>query len=207
MLPATEHDTIRTSASSSACLLTAEGLGVHPSAMARLEHQGVLRRLAPGVYVGATHPTHPLVEVAAWTLRHPSVVAGLLTAAVHHDLTDAFARGTWMFVPLGTSPPRSRVAPVHVVQTALRFVDPETDAENGIETLTVHGVDVRLTGPDRTTLDLWRHPRRIPQEYALDALRRRVKNEGFEMPRLARLARRLGVWRRIEPVLQGLVLR
>jgi predicted transcriptional regulator of viral defense system len=194
-------------AASSAHLLTAESVVVHPSAMARLEHEGVVRRVLPGVYVGAHHATHKLIEAAAWTLKHPQAVVALLTAAVYHDLTDAFARGTWLFVPLGASPPRSRVASVHVVQTAPRFVAPEHDAENDIATLAVHGVDVRLTGPDRTVIDLWRYPRRIPREYALDALRRRVGAGGFEMPRFARLATRLGVWGRIEPVAQGLVMR
>lgn len=202
-----EHEAIRMGAASSARLLTAEALDVHPSAMARLEHEGVVRRVIPGVYVGAQHATHKLIEAAAWTLKHPQAVVALLTAAVYYDLTDAFARGTWLFVPLGASPPRSRIASVHVVQTAPRFVDPEHDAENDIATLPVHGVDVRLTGPDRTVIDLWRYPRRIPREYALDALRRRVGAGGFEMPTFARLATSLGVWGRIEPVAQGLVMR
>lgn len=203
----TEHEAIRMGAATSAGLLTAGGLGVHPSAMSRLEHEGVVRRVIPGVYVGAQHPAHRLIEAAAWTLKHPRAVVSLLTAAVYHDLTDAFARGTWLFVPLGASPPRSRVAPVHVVQTAPRFVDPEHDAENDISVLGVHGVDLRLTGPDRTVIDLWRYPRKIPREYALDALRRRVRAKGFEMPKFARLARNLGGWDKIEPVAQGLVMR
>lgn len=207
MVHVTEHGAIRARAHASAELLTAASLGVHPSAMARLEHEGTLRRLVPGVYVGAEHPTHPLVDAAAWTLRHPDVVVGLLTAAVHHGLTDAFARGTWLFVPLGGSPPRSRVVDVHVVQTARHFVDPASDDQNGIVTIEVHGVDVRVTNPERTTLDLWRYPRRISRENALVALGRCVQREGFEMPRFARLARRLGVWDRVEPVVQGLVLR
>lgn len=203
----TEHETIRQEATASDRLLTATDLGVHPSAMTRLANEGVLRRIVAGVYIGARHPTHGLIEAAAWTRRHPEAVAGLLTAAIHHGLTDAFARGTWLFVPLGSSPPRSRVVGVHVVQTAPRFVDPASDATHGIQTLAVHGVDVRVTDPDRTTLDLWRYPRRISREYALDGLRRRVLGAGFEMPRFARLGRVLGVWSKVEPVVQGLVLR
>lgn len=194
-------------AASSNRLLTAAQLGVHPSAMARLEHEGVVRRVIPGIYVGTHHPTHKLIEAAAWTLKHPLAVVGLLTAAVYHDLTDAFARGTWLFVPLGASPPRSRVANVHVVQIVPRLVEPDRDVENGISSFAVHGVDIRLTGPDRTVVDLWRYPGKIPREYALDALRRRLRSDEFEMPKFARLARDLGAWQKIEPVAQGLVLR
>jgi predicted transcriptional regulator of viral defense system len=207
VLYVTEHEAIRMGAAASARLLTPAQLDVSASAMARLEDEGVLRRVITGVYVGAHHPTHPLIEAAAWTLKHPKAVACLLTAAVYHDLTDAFARGTWLFVPFGASPPRSRVTPVHVLQVALRLVDPDLDDEMGIEAVSVHGVTVRLTSPDRTTLDLWRYERRISREYALDALRRRVGAPDFEMPRFARLARRLQVWNKVEPVAQGLVLR
>lgn len=204
MNPPTQHETIRKGATSSARLLTAAELDVHSSAMARLEQEGAIERIIPGVYIGASHPRHPLSEVAAWTLRHPEAVACLLTAAVYHKLTDAFPRGVWLFVPLGTPPPRSRVAPVHVVQVVPRFVEPDADAENGIQRLDVHGVEVRITGPDRTTLDLWRYSRHVSREYALDALRRRMRESGFQMYLFARLARRLGVWDRVEPVAEGM---
>jgi predicted transcriptional regulator of viral defense system len=203
----TEHEAIRMGAVASDRLLTAAQLEVSAPAMARMEDEGVLRRVITGVYVGTQHPTHPLIEAAAWTLKHPKAVACLLTAAVYHDLTDAFERGTWLFVPFGASPPRSRVNPVHVLQVAPRLVEPDLDAEMGIETVSVHGVAVRLTSLDRTTLDLWRYDQRIPREYVLDALRRRVGAQDFEMPRFARLARRLDVWNKVEPVAQGLVLR
>lgn len=200
-------DAIRLHAQASAGLFTATGKGVDPDAMARLEREGVLHRVIPGVYLGAQHSRHPLVEAAAWVLRHPQAVVCLLTAAVYYDLVDAFARGTWLFVPLGASVPRSRVVHVHVIQTAPRFVDPPLDGENGITTLHVHGIEVRITDPDRTTLDLWRYPRRVSSEHAIEALRRRVRAEGFEMPRFARLARRLDVWSRVERIVQGLALR
>lgn len=200
-------EAIRLHARLSSDLFTATGKGVDPDAMARLERDGVLYRVIPGVYLGAQHARHPLVEAAAWVMRHPRTVVGLLTAAVNHDLVDAFARGTWLFVPLGCSVPRSRVVQVQVVQTALKFVDPALDAENGIGTIRVHGIDVRITDPDRTTLDLWRYPRRISSEHAIEALRRRVRAKGFEMPRFARLARRLHVWDRVERIVQGLALR
>ena len=200
-------DAIRLHARASADLFTATEKGADPDAMGRLEREGVLYRVIPGVYLGAQHSRHPLIEAAAWVLRHPHAVVCLLTAAVYHDLVDAFARGTWLFVPLGCSVPRSRVVQVHVVQTAPKFVDPALDEENGISMIHVHGIGVRITDPDRTTLDLWRYPRRVSSEHAIEALRRRVRAEGFEMPRFARLARRLNVWDRVERVVQGLSLR
>ena len=175
--------------------------------MSRMEQTGALERIIPGVYVGAAHKQHPLIEAAAWTVRHPRAVACLLTAAVHHELTDAFAGGTWLYVPLGSSPPRSRVVRVHVVQTAEWLVNPVHDEDNGIDVIQVHGVNLHVTGPNRTALDLWRYPRRVPIEHALEALRRLVSDNKFHLPAFARLGRRLGIWPKVEPVVQGLVLR
>lgn len=202
----TTHDEIRAAAATDR-LWRAVDLGAPTDAMSRMSREGVLDRIIPGVYLGSHHEQQALTEAAAWTLKHPLAVVCLLTAAAHHGLTDAFTGGTWLYVPKGSSPPRSTVVPVHVVQTALKFVDPEQDKLNGIFNVEVHGVRVRVTNPDRTTLDLWRYPRHVSAEHALRALRERVRTEDFGIPSFARLARHLGIWTKIEPVMQGLVMR
>lgn len=188
-------------------LLQPADVGGPSDALAQAERGGLLYRVIPGVYIGVEHRRHPLLEAAAWTLRHPRAVACLLTAAVYHDLTDAFARGTWLFVPKGSSPPRSRTIAVHVIQTVTRLIEPGLDEANGIVTVRAHGVDVRVTGPDRTVLDLLRYRRRVSIEHALEALRRRVSARDFKSGSFARLASRVGVWNEVEPLLQGVVLR
>ena len=175
--------------------------------MSRMCGEGVLDRIIPGVYLGSRHEHQLLTEAAAWSLKHPRAVVCLLTAAVYHDLIDAFTGGTWLYVPKGTSPPRSTAVPVHAIQTVLKYIDPESDGANDIVCIEQHDIEVRVTGPNRTTLDLWRYPRRIAAEHALQALRRRVRAEDFRIPTFARLARRLDVWSKVEPVMQGLVLR
>ncbi len=206
-LTPSDHEAIRTAANASDHLLRAEDLGVQPWAMTRMLEANVLDRVVSGIYIGAHCERHPLIEAAAWTLRYPSAVACLLTAATYHHLTDAFARGTWLFVAKGSTVPRSRTAPLEVVQVAQQLIEPEHDEENGITRMVVHGVDLRLTNPDRTVLDLWKYPRRVASEHALTALSRRVLSADFELPRFARLGRQLGIWRRIEPVLQGMMIR
>ena len=203
----TEHEAIRRAAASSGAFLVADRLGVSSSAMARMENEGVVLRVVPGIYLGSEQAPHPLAEAAAWVQRHPHAVACLLTAALFHDLTDAFARGTWLYVAKGMTRPRSRVATLHVVQTAPHYIDPDRDEVNGITTLAVHGVALRITDPNRTTIDLWRYPRTIPREHALEALRRRTRAQDFHLPAFARLARRLKAWTRMEDTIQGMALR
>lgn len=203
----TQHETIRQAAKATDRFLSAENLGVSAAAMARMESAGVLQRLAPGVYLGVAHRQHGLAEAAAWTVRYPRAVVCLLTAAIHHGLTDAFGRGTWLFVPKGTSVPRSRSGGLQVVQVVPRLVDPGHDHENGIMVVHVHGMDLRVTDPDRTVLDLWRYPLRVASEHGLEALHRRVSATDFDLPRFARLGRRLGSWNRIQDLVQGMIIR
>jgi hypothetical protein len=75
-------------------LLRAETLAVSGGLRAYEGVPGQLVRVVPGIYLGASGPRSTLTEAAAWTLRYPAAVAGLLTAAVHHGLTDAFEQGT-----------------------------------------------------------------------------------------------------------------
>lgn len=207
MVGPSPREAIRVAAASSDRLLRAADLDVPAYALAQAERAGLIERIVPGIYLGPEWPRQRLTEAAAWTLRHPDAVAGLITAAVYHELTDAFERGTWLLVPHGTSPPRSHTSGVHVVQVAPWMVDPADDTANGILSVSAHGVTVRVTGPDRTVLDLWRYPRLISAEHALVGLRRRVSTPGFNVPAFARLARRLGAWSKVEPVLQGMMVR
>ncbi|WAS93378.1 type IV toxin-antitoxin system AbiEi family antitoxin domain-containing protein [Nannocystis punicea] len=188
-------------------LLQPSDIKAAPDALAQAERSGALHRVIPGVYIGTQHRRHPLIEAAAWVLRSPSAVVCLLTAAIFYDLTTGFERGTWLFVPKGGSRPRSRVRELHVVQTSERFIDPAHDVDNGIASVEVHGVDLRITGPDRTVLDLLRYPKRVSSEQALEALRQRVTASDFQVPVFARLARRLATWDKVEPLIQGLMLR
>ena len=201
-----QHDVVRL-ASESDRLLRAEDLGVNPWTMSRMQESGVLERVIPGVYISASCAKSPLLEPAGWTLRFPTAVVGLLTAASYYQLTDAFTQGVWLLVPKGGTVPRSRTAAVQVVQIHPQWVEPASDAENGITHIVTHGIDLRITTPERTVLDLWKYPRRITSEHALTALRRLVQSPDFSLPRFARLGRHLGGWTRIEPVLQGMMVR
>ena len=191
-------------ASERAPLLTARGLGVPGTALASAEKQGILERVVPGVYIGSTEERSDLTEAAGWTQRHPDVVIGLLTAAAYHGLVDAYPGGTWMFVPKGGSPPRSRTSPVTAIQTA-KFIETERDGQHGIVRLRRHRVNLRITSPDRTTLDLWRYPRKVSREHAKAALQRRVRADDFDLPQFRRLAEYLGIWKKIELLVEGLV--
>lgn len=202
-MPAALDDAI-SDAKKQRALLRASDLGVPAYALVHAEAGGAIERVVQGVYLPSGARRELLTEAAAWCLRQPASVCAMLTAAAHHDLTDAFEQGTWLFVPKGASPPRSSVSVVRtMVLSPLLLVG--DDAELGIETVVVHRVPMRITGADRTVLDLWRYPKVVAREHALAALRRHTRRKGFRLPVFARIAKRIGVWKTVEPVLQGML--
>ncbi|MFT6395705.1 MAG: putative transcriptional regulator of viral defense system [Bradymonadia bacterium] len=172
----------------------------------RLVKANRLERVAPAVYLPADASWHPLAEAAGWSLRYENAVICLLTAAVYYDLTDAFARGIWLAVPRKSTRPRSWEVPLHAVEVRPDLLDSDSDTANGIDAIYVHGSRVRITGRDRTVLDLWKYRTKIPSEYALVALKRRMREPDFTYSKFARLGRKLRVWSRVGPVAQGLRL-
>lgn len=206
MMTQSINDLIRQAVEGNPAFVRASVLGVTDEAMAFAAEAGSLQRIAPAVYLGADVERHPLAAAAAWALRYKNAVVGGLTAALHFGLTDAFARGIWLYTPRRTTVPRSRNVQLQVVQTSPRLIAAGDDEANGIIALTVHGAATRIAGPDRTVIDLWRFPDRIPREYALVALGRRVRQDDFSVPEFARLARRLRAWSKLEPILQGAML-
>lgn len=181
-------------------LLAASDFGVKVHLLKHAQRTGLVVRVVPGVYLGATHQRGLLTEAAGWTLKHPGVVVSLLTAAHFHGLVD-HSDTTWLQVPKGSSVPRSWRTPVQVKIAVPHFL---TD-NMGIERVVVHGVVVRITGPDRTVIDLWRCPH-IPEVTALEALRRRVRARGFVNYTFYALAKRLRAWHHLDGLIQGLTL-
>jgi len=154
-----------------------------------------MERVIDGVYLPADAIQDELTVAAAMKLRHPHVVVGLLTAAVFHRLTSAFAGATWLLVPRGNTPPSSKWPPVRTVR-----VQPWLLQRNlGIQTVVRHGVEVLITNPDRTVIDLFRHGRHVDLEYALEALRTLIHSEDFNRRRFAKLADQLRAWNKIKP--------
>ena len=185
-------------------LLRAEDVGVTGVAMSKARGKGILQRVIPGVYLGTEHSLHPLAQAAAWTYKHPQAVACMLTAAAHHGLIDTPPEGAWLIVRKGTSPPRSSVVAVHVIQSGPRHMDPAHDADHDIGTTEVHGVTLRITGRDRTVLDLFRYVGRVDANQATEILRRRVHAPDFDLSGFAAFATRLDIWPTVAAAMQEL---
>ena len=131
----------------------------------RLVADGVLERVARGVYrlAGGPATRHAtLVEVAK---RVPNGVACLLTALQFHDVGSELPPRVWMAVERKAWKPRINDLPVHIV----RFSGKAFSA--GIERHVLEGVPVRVYSVAKTVADCFKYRNKVGLDVAVEALK------------------------------------
>ena len=142
----------------------------------------------------------------AFALQVPRGVLGLLTAAVHHEMTQEHAVALQAFVPRDRG---TRVKlPGNTLLTLITSRNPDF-LEAGVETLRRSGTDIRVTSKERTLLDMFlfspfnsattKLTVKIPEESFLDSLNRCVVDPEFSFDELHELAETFGCASKIAP--------
>jgi predicted transcriptional regulator of viral defense system len=148
-----------------------------------------------GIYV---RPDAPLSNrhLAAFALRRPDAVFGLVTALDYHDLTDLHARTVDAFIPRNTRTPRFKDIPHRVIRQRPDLL------KIGVQPVTFLEVSTLITSPARTVVDAFRFSRHITLQYAIEALRDYL--DSHPIGPLVEMARRFDVYPRLQPYLRAL---
>lgn len=173
--------------------------GIPRTSLVRLTESGVVERVGRGLYrlaegEGYDHPD--LVEAA---VRVPKGVVVLLSALVFHGIGTQTARQVWMQLPANYPTPKIGYPPLRIIRSR----KPEAFTL-GVETHRIAGHTVRITDPERTIVDCFRHRGTVTLEVCLEALRERLRNRRQSLPALEEYARKLGAWRVMKPYLEAL---
>ena len=140
-------------------------LGIPRTYLQRLVEEGVLERVARGVYrlVGGPATQHAtLVEVAR---RVPDGVACLLTALQFHDVGTQLPAKVWMAVERKAWKPRISDLPIQVV----RFSG--SAFSEGVERHKLERVTVRVYSAAKTVADCFKYRNKVGLDVAVEALR------------------------------------
>jgi predicted transcriptional regulator of viral defense system len=173
--------------------------GIPRTSLVRMVESGVMERVGRGLYrladgEGYDHPD--LVEAA---VRIPKGVVVLLSALNFHGIGTQVTRQVWMQLPANYPTPRIEHPPMWIVRSR----KPEAFTL-GVETHRIAGHAVRITDPDRTIVDCFRHQRTVTLEVCLEALRERLRNRRQSLLALQNYARKLGAWRVMKPYMEAL---
>lgn len=174
-------------------------LGLHPSNLALLAHQGLLMRTGRGLYTlpdGEWTENHSLVEASR---RVPGAVIGLASALRFHGLTNEMPHEIWLFISRKGRKPRVDYPSLRIFRC-----EPERLQEATIRP-TIEGVEVCITNVPRTLADCFLHRRAVGLDVAIQALREALQRRLCNPAELAKVARERRAWNTLRPYLEALL--
>jgi predicted transcriptional regulator of viral defense system len=173
-------------------------LGITAAAIARLERDGVIVRLARGLYQlpdAVIETQHTLAEAAKLV---PKGIICLTSALAYHELTDQIPPYVWMAIGPKDWRPRAKYPPLRFA----RF--PQTQLHRGVEEHRVEKVPVRVFNIAKTVSDLFRYRQTVGINVALEGLREALRQQKVTPAEIAKYAVEGGAWKVVEPYMTAL---
>jgi predicted transcriptional regulator of viral defense system len=150
--------------------------------LTRLVDAGRLERVSRGIYCLPTQPASEYRSLAEVALRVPQGVVCLLSALRVHGIGTQAPFEVWLAISHRAAAPQIKQPAIrHVRMSGLAFVE-------GIEHLTVEGVQVPVFSAAKTVADCFKYRNKIGLDVALEALRDGWAQSKFSMDELWRFA-------------------
>ena len=166
--------------------------GVGPATVRRAVQEGLLVQLSRGTYrLAGTSVSEDYADIAAAIARVPKGLVCLLSAAAFHGLISELPAETWIAIPYRHNTPKIDAVSVRF----MRWVD-ENAFLIGIINKSIYGVDVRLTNPARTVIDMMRMATVVGEDISRETLVAYL-NKGGLYTELNEIATILGVEKRL----------
>lgn len=178
------------------CELTTSGATA--ATVSRLERDGLIVRLARGLYQlpdASLDVNHSLAEAAKLV---PRGVVCLTSALAFHGLTDQLPAKIWMAIGAKDWRPKTTYPPMRFA----RFDD--VRLREDVERHLIDGIGVPVFGIARTVADLFRYRATVGVNIALEGLREALRQKKTTPSEIASQAVKAKVWKVMEPYLLAL---
>jgi predicted transcriptional regulator of viral defense system len=167
---------------------------------------GEVVRLARGIYQLADWPVDAYHDLALAARQVPHGVICLVSALAFHELTDTIPAKVWIAIGSKDRKPAVTRPALQVVRFQPRLLT------SGIERRVIDGVEVAITTPARTVVDLFRYRSSAGRRYskspglnlALEGLSEALKRRALTPGEIASMAEDLGVWKAMRPYLEAM---
>lgn len=172
--------------------------GITAATVSRLEREGVLIRLARGLYQladASLDVNHSLAEASKLV---PKGVICLTSALAFHGLTDQIPPKVWMAIGLKEWRPTFQYPPVRFA----RFSGPRLLL--GVEQHIIDGVTVPIFGVAKIVADLFRYRQTVGVSVALEGLREALRQKKASPSDIAQEAVDAKVWKVMAPYMTAL---
>jgi predicted transcriptional regulator of viral defense system len=173
-------------------------LGTGSRDLRGLVEEGLVERVARGLYrLADAAPTEHYTR-AAVCARVPSAIICLLSALSVHGLGTQLPWEVWIAIAHKAREPRLPELPIKVIRfsgAALRY---------GVEETAFDGVPARITNPARTVVDCFRFRRLVGKDVAFEALSEALRERKASADEIWRAAEVCRAKSLVGPVLEAL---
>lgn len=175
-----------------------EAAGIAPQYLRRLVQEGALEQPARGQYRLAGAPPSSGHSLAVAARAAPQGIICLLSALRVHDLGTQTPHEVWMLIGAKAWAPVNPSVPLRIVRARSQHED------RGVETRVLDGVKVRITSPERTVVECFKHRGTVGLDVALEALRDLVKRRRGKIDDLWRMAKVFRMQNVMRPYLEAM---
>lgn len=176
-----------------------EAVGISRNYLYRMHKEGLLEKIAVGLY---TLPEVPVTEnssLAEVAKRLPHSVVCLLSALSYHKITTQIPHETWLTIPRGSWRPNVEYPPLNLTYVsgpAYSF---------GIQEHVLNGVAVKIYSPAKTVADCFKFRNKVGLDVAIEALREAWRSRKVTMDELVEAAEIDRVSKIMRPYLEATV--
>ena len=173
--------------------------GIPRSALQRLVEEGVVERIARGLYALVGRQLSEYESLREVAKQVPGGVICLLSALAYHRIGTQIPHQVWLAI--GSKARRPVIS--QVATRIVRFS--EVALKHGVELHRIEGVELRVTSPARTVADCFKYRNKVGLDVAIEALREGWKDRRFRLPELWEAARICRVDNIIRPYVEALL--
>lgn len=164
----------------------------------RMLADGQIERVAPGLYRFSDAEATEMETIAMISSAVPHAIICLISALRVHEIGTQAPRQVWLALDRKARKPARLPAKTRIVRFSGQML------VYGVTTLSIQGVNVRITNPARTVVDCFRYRKKIGIDVAMEALRDAVRSRKALVSEIDRAAEVCRISTVIAPYLEAL---
>ncbi|MCV2366962.1 type IV toxin-antitoxin system AbiEi family antitoxin domain-containing protein [Roseateles oligotrophus] len=173
--------------------------GYSPQLLLKLHQVGRLQRVARGLYSLPDAEITELQTAMEVSQRVPKAVLCLLSALQFHQIGTQMPHEMWIALPAGTQSPALDYPPLRIARLK------GAAYSEGIETVTLHGVPIRVYTVAKTVTDCFKFRQKIGLDVALEALKDAWRARKITTADISHFAKINRVDKVMQPYLEAMV--
>jgi len=182
-------------------LRTAEAmrLGIHPRILYQLLNEGILERLAKGVYRLVEVPDFSEPDLVLVSKKIPQAVICLISALAYHEITTQIPHFVYIAIPTKSRQSRLDYPPIRYFHYSEKIYN------TGVETILIGGYPVKIFNIEKTLADCVKFRNKIGMDVVIEALKMYWKRKGTRIDKLYEYAKLNRIVKVLQPIMETIV--